>query len=432
MTADVLVVGAGAAGLACAWALRAAGRSVVVLEAGSRVGGRIRSYRTASGAAWELGAQVVHDRANPVWAQFELPGLEPFGDSDFRCLVAGRSRPLSVLAGLVRPPWMIVPALAAASPPLLGSPALWLANLPKSARRLGLDWLGQDWAGNPAGFEIPEMLEIASAPGALGDEAVVNGGWDQLTETLARGVEIRRSIPVRRISGGDGGVDAVTDTGVVSAGAVVITVPPWTIGGSGLVIENLPPEKVLAAGALRGGDAVVVVVSTSSVAPATASVFDADHGWGFFRAQQGYPDIQIVAKGLGAQRLRTVLGGADGLGRPVGTGSVDVPGSVAAALGAVLGLAFPWAAGAEIVNVGVADWGANPYVAGAFTTPGPGRSRHSATWARPWRNQIFFAGESTSGARGVGRVHGALASGLRAAEEVLTTSAVPDRAIARC
>ena len=154
MNADVLVIGAGAAGLACAAALQAAGRSVVVLEAGSSVGGRIRSHRSESGATWELGAQVVHDRTNPVWSQIGPGALKPFGDSDFRCLIGGRSLPLSVLARLGRPPWMIIPSLAAAVPPVIGSAALWLAGLPAPARKVGLDWLGQDWAADPAGFEV--------------------------------------------------------------------------------------------------------------------------------------------------------------------------------------------------------------------------------------------------------------------------------------
>ncbi|TGN64459.1 FAD-binding protein [Nocardioides eburneiflavus] len=49
MRAEVVVVGAGLAGLRCAHALTDAGRDVVVLEASDRVGGRIRTGRIRTG-----------------------------------------------------------------------------------------------------------------------------------------------------------------------------------------------------------------------------------------------------------------------------------------------------------------------------------------------------------------------------------------------
>src|SRR5437868_14628491 len=58
---DVIVLGAGVAGLAAAAALTAAGVRVRVIEARSRVGGRIFTQRErAMGAPVELGAELVH------------------------------------------------------------------------------------------------------------------------------------------------------------------------------------------------------------------------------------------------------------------------------------------------------------------------------------------------------------------------------------
>lgn len=56
---DIVIVGAGMAGLLAARALAEAGRNVTVLEAGSRIGGRILTFREGQ-AVMELGAEFVH------------------------------------------------------------------------------------------------------------------------------------------------------------------------------------------------------------------------------------------------------------------------------------------------------------------------------------------------------------------------------------
>src|SRR5512143_3989699 len=60
-TSDVLVIGAGVAGLAAARDISASGLSVIVLEARDRIGGRIFTIRDEKSAVpIELGAEFVH------------------------------------------------------------------------------------------------------------------------------------------------------------------------------------------------------------------------------------------------------------------------------------------------------------------------------------------------------------------------------------
>ena len=70
---DVAIVGAGAAGLAAAKELRKAGRSFVVLEARSRIGGRAYTDDTL-GIPFDAGAQYIHWAERNPWKKIADPG----------------------------------------------------------------------------------------------------------------------------------------------------------------------------------------------------------------------------------------------------------------------------------------------------------------------------------------------------------------------
>ena len=71
---DVLIIGAGMAGLTAARTLAEAGRRVLVLEAQHRIGGRILT-RHIGGEALELGAEFIHGHSPELWALIEEAGL---------------------------------------------------------------------------------------------------------------------------------------------------------------------------------------------------------------------------------------------------------------------------------------------------------------------------------------------------------------------
>ena len=74
---DVVVVGAGAAGLTAARELKSKGLNVVVLEASSKVGGRVLSDRTfSSSSALELGPEFIHGEKNNRLLELVQNGIE--------------------------------------------------------------------------------------------------------------------------------------------------------------------------------------------------------------------------------------------------------------------------------------------------------------------------------------------------------------------
>src|ERR1700730_19155735 len=76
-TVDVVVIGAGMAGLTAARALAEAGLKVLVVEAQDRIGGRIWT-RHVGEEAIELGAEFIHGRPPELWALIDEAGLETY------------------------------------------------------------------------------------------------------------------------------------------------------------------------------------------------------------------------------------------------------------------------------------------------------------------------------------------------------------------
>jgi monoamine oxidase len=80
---DVIVIGAGVAGLTATASLALAGRDVLCLEAGNRVGGRILTVHDALAPhPIELGAEFIHGFPAETWAWIRREGLTVYEHSD--------------------------------------------------------------------------------------------------------------------------------------------------------------------------------------------------------------------------------------------------------------------------------------------------------------------------------------------------------------
>jgi monoamine oxidase len=73
----------------------------------------------------------------------------------------------------------------------------------------------------------------------------------------------------------------------------------------------------------------------------------------------------------------------------------------------------------------LAHWRDDPYALGAYSKARVGASGARATLAKPIANRLFFAGEHTASNAWAATVHGAYASGRRAAREILAARALP-------
>jgi monoamine oxidase len=192
----VIVVGAGMAGLAAARHLADEGLDVVVLEARDRLGGRTHTVQLGgvtldAGAAW-----VQQFPRNPLGRLAEQLGLALVPTAFDRSLAAAADGPV----GDVRTAFhSLEAAIDRDGPPLGEQVAQYLASLtPADARltRLAVEGELLLETGTPLDDVSPHALdEDGAAPG----DPFLPGGYVQLVEHLATGVDVRLSTPVRSI-----------------------------------------------------------------------------------------------------------------------------------------------------------------------------------------------------------------------------------------
>jgi monoamine oxidase len=264
---DVVVVGAGLAGLSAARELRAAGRDVVVLEARDRVGGRTLNEPIGDGKVVEIGAQWVGPTQDRVLELIRELGLETFptyvaGKNVFErggrtstyagtipranpvglAEVGVAMRRLNSMAAAVPPeaPWRAQKAASWDTQTF----ATWMRrNVFTAAARdiLRLAIIGV-WAAEPEDVSLLHVLFYIRSAGSLEILTDTDGGAQQdrivggsqlislrMAEQLGPAV-VELSTPVRAIRHSDAGVTVVSDRLTVDAKRAIVAVPPTLAG----------------------------------------------------------------------------------------------------------------------------------------------------------------------------------------------------------
>src|SRR3954469_25895951 len=251
---DVVVVGAGLAGLAAARVLRNRGRDVIVLEARDRVGGRTLNEPIADGKVVEIGAQWVGPTQDRVLAMIRELGLETFPTyaegrniferngrtSPYKGTIP-KTNPLGLaevgmaMARLNRMAAQVDPASPWTAPKAdrwdSETFATWMRRRvrTKAARDILRLAIVGVWAAEPEDVSLLHVLFYIRSAGTLEILTDTEGGAQQdrvvggsqlislrMAEELGEGV-VELESPVRRIEHGPDGVGVGSDRGAVQA-----------------------------------------------------------------------------------------------------------------------------------------------------------------------------------------------------------------------
>jgi monoamine oxidase len=441
---DVVVVGAGFAGLAAARELAAGGVDVVVLEARDRVGGRTLNAPIGGGAVVEMGGQWIGPTQDRIAALAREVGVETFptyGEGDNLLLLDGRLRryrgtiprlnPLTLIdvaRGLrklnrisrdVDPeaPWLAEDAARLDATSL----ATWLERnmLSRMAKRLVAVAARTVWGAEPEELSMLHIAFFLSSAGSFELLTDVEGGAQQdrfvggSQEVAIRcaaelGERVLLSAPVGRIAHGPDGV-VVEAKGIrVGARRAIVAMPPALTGAIEFdpvlpatrrqLAQRLAPGWLVKATAIYAEPfwrADGLSGEALNERGPVSLVFDNSPPGGERGALVGFVggrDARAFARLATSERRRAVLSSFEALFGADALAAEDVLTQDWAA--------EPWSGGGPVSN----------FATGGWTALGPA--------LREPIGPIAWAGTETA-TRWTGYIDGAVSSGERAAAETL-------------
>jgi monoamine oxidase len=405
--ADIVVIGAGAAGIAAARRVMAANRKVVVVEAASQIGGRCITDSTTFEVAFDRGARWMHNpETNPMIRLARGIGLDvspaPAGQKmriGRRNARAGETE--EFLAALVR----ANRAIDEASRGKLDTSCA--SVLPKD---LG-DWAGAAEFVLGAGFAGKDLRELSVIDKARAQDRnsaiACKQGLGTLITKLGEQTPVALSTPASRISWSNRDVSVETSAGKIAARAAVITVSTNVLSAGAIKFAPEIPKRTQDAAAKLGlgsYDHIVLQLPGNPLGLARDDILI---------EQSNSTRTALLLANIGGSSLCSIdVGGS--FGRDL---SEQGEQAMAAFAREWLTKLFGSEATAGIKKISATRWNASPFVMGAMSASAPGGQLSRKILTEPI-GCMYLAGEATHDTLW-GTVDGAWESGERAAEAAL-------------
>ena len=417
---EVLVIGAGMAGLTAARRLAEAGISVTVLEARSRVGGRILTQRIGDQTI-ELGAEFIHGRPPELWALFAETGLETYErDGTQACFTNGSLQPchqderaFHLLEGLEN----------YTGPDVSFTQYLSTLNASDSERISARSFVEGFNAADASQISVASLGVQQKAEDPIeGDLAFyLQGGYDQLPNYLADRIRdyagtIHLDTPVRHLRWNAGHVEATTDTHTVTARRAIITIPLGVLQQESITIEPRPEAILNAASQLRMGNVFRITLRFREAFWKTLPPRPIED-LSFLFSFGEMPPVWWTTHPRPSPLLTGWVGGPRSAALAILSSSA-LEDRVCSTLAHIFGLRTAQVR-EQLLDCYIHDWRNDLYSLGAYSYVAAGGLDAPHVLSQPVEETLFFAGEHTDTTGHWGTVHAAMRSGLRAAKQII-------------
>ena len=404
--ADIVVIGAGAAGIAAARRIMAANRKVIVVEAASQIGGRCQTDTASFDVPFDRGARWMHNPdTNPMIRLARAAGLEITTAPSGQKIRIGRrnARPGETeefLAALAR-------ANRALDDASRKSDVSCASALPKD---LG-DWAGTAEFVLGANFSGKDLKDLSVGDKVRAQDRntaiACRQGLGTLVAKLGEQVPLSLSTPASRISWGSRDVTVETPSGKIAARAAIVTVSSNVLAAGNIKFSPDIPKRTLDAAArlsLGSYDRIALQMPGNPLGLARDDVVI---------EQSNSTRTALMFANMGGSSLCSI-DVAGSFGR-----DLSAQGEAAMVAFAVewLGKLFGSAAVAVVKKSSATRWNAAPFALGAMSVAGPGGQASRKVLSEPI-GCMYLAGEATHETLW-GTIDGAWESGERAAEAAL-------------
>src|SRR5215471_4214973 len=404
---DVAIIGAGAAGLGAAHALKDSGLSVIVLEARDRVGGRAWTVQASPEVTFDVGCGWLHSADRNCFVgiaerlNFEInKDLPPWGDRAFGDVFPERER-----EDFGREIDQFYDRVSEAAQDGEDAPAdLYL----EPGNRWNPMINAVSTYVNGCELDRVSILDMDAYEDTYFNWRV-RAGYGALIAAYGASCPVALNCNVTLIDHSGRRIRLETSRGTLTADRVIVTVPTNLIADEAIRFSPPLPAKVDAAAGLPLGvdDKVMLALSEPEALPKDGNLrgltFRTEMGTYHLRPF-GQPCIEGFFGGRHAKALEDAGEGA----------------FAAAAIDEIT-----WYLGNDfrrkLSPLKESRWAHDPFARGAYSHALPGHADKRAVLAAPVDDRLFFAGEATS-ANFFSTAHGARDSGERAAREVLAAA----------